>query len=66
MPNEEAAVGMCITILIRARNQRMNLVQRLISILLYGSHAQKQVSHGINKINHLEPQKVYTLPLHIS
>ena len=46
MPNEEAAVGMCFAILMRARSQRVNLVQRLISILLYGSHAPKQVSHG--------------------
>lgn len=45
IPNEEAAVGMCFAILMRARSQRMNLVQRLISILLYGSHAPKQVSH---------------------
>jgi hypothetical protein len=45
IPNEEAAVGMCFAILMRARSQRMNLVQRLISVLLYGSHAPKQVSH---------------------
>ena len=44
IPNEEAAVGMCFAILTRARSQRMNLV-RLISILLYGSHASKQVSY---------------------
>ena len=43
LPNEEAAVGMCFAILMRARSQRMNLVQRLISLLLYGSHAPKQV-----------------------
>ena len=45
IPNEEAAVGMCFAILMHARSQRMKLVQRLVSILLYGSHAPKQVSH---------------------
>ena len=45
MPNEEAAVGMCVAVLMRARSQRMNLVQRLISMLLYGSHAPKQVCY---------------------
>lgn len=43
LPNQEAAISMCFAILLRARSQRMNLVQRLISMLLYGSHAPKQV-----------------------
>ena len=49
IPNEEAAVGMCFAILMRARSQRMTLVQHLISILLYGSHTPKQVSHYSQK-----------------
>lgn len=53
VPNEEAAVGMCLAILLRARSQRMNLVQRLISILLYGSHAPKQVSIHSNNALHI-------------
>ena len=43
LPNEEVAIGMCFAILMRTRSQRMNLVQRLISLLLYGGHAPKQV-----------------------
>ena len=42
-PDEETAVGMCFAILLRSRSQRMSLVQRLVSMLLYGSHAPKQV-----------------------
>ena len=34
------AVGMCFAILLRSRSQKMNL---LVSMLLYGSHAPKQV-----------------------
>ena len=49
IPNEEAAVGMCFAILMRAKSQRMNLVQRFISTLLYGRHAPKQMCH--TKIN---------------
>ena len=43
LPNEKGVVGLCFSILLRARSQRMNLVQRLISMLLFGSHAPKQV-----------------------
>ena len=43
LPDEETAISMCFAILLRLRSQRMNLVQRLISMLLYGSHAPKQV-----------------------
>ena len=49
MPNKEAAIGMCVAILMRARSQRMNLVQRLMSLLLYGSHAPKQVGDNLIK-----------------
>ena len=52
IPNEEAAVGMCFAILMHARSQRMILVQRLISILLYGSHTPKQVSHYSQNVLH--------------
>ena len=43
LPDEETAIGMCFAILLCARSQRMNLVQHLLSMLLYGSHAPKQV-----------------------
>lgn len=41
--NIDAIVGLCCSLLGRARNQSLNLVQRLISVLLYGGHANKQV-----------------------
>ena len=42
--NTDAIVGLCCGLLARARSQKLNLVQRLISVLLYGGHATKQVS----------------------
>lgn len=42
--NVMAIVGMCSALLLRARSRNMNLIQRLISVILYGGHANKQVS----------------------
>ena len=42
--NTDAIVGLCCGLLARARSQKLNLVQRLISVLLYGGHAGKQAS----------------------
>lgn len=42
--NEDAIVGISIAILLRYRNQRLNLIQRIVSILLYCGHAPKSVS----------------------
>ena len=41
--NDSAVIGMCAAILLRHRNSNMNLVQRIISTLLYSGHAPKQV-----------------------
>ena len=41
--NKAAIVGLCTAILCRYRNQSMNLVQRLISVLMYKGGASKQV-----------------------
>ena len=43
LPSEDTAIAMCFAVLLRARSLRMNLVQRMISTLLYASHAPKQV-----------------------
>lgn len=40
---DTAVVGLCSALLLRHWNQRMNLVQRIISTLLYSGHAPKQV-----------------------
>ena len=45
LPSQDAAINMCFAVLLRARCQQMNRVQRMISMLLYGSHAPKQVCH---------------------
>ena len=41
--NDIAVIGMCAAILLRHHNTHMNLVQRIISTLLYSGHAPKQV-----------------------
>lgn len=42
--NDESVIGICAAILLRHKNPKMNLIQRIISMLLYGSHAPKNVS----------------------
>lgn len=42
--NAEAITGMIAAIFLRYSSQRMNLAQRLISVVLYNGHAEKQVS----------------------
>ena len=42
-PHGYAALGICAAILLRNRNQHLNLVQRLISLILHSGHAGKQV-----------------------
>ena len=41
--SKAAIVGLCAAILCRYRNQSMNLVQRLVSVILYKGGANKQV-----------------------
>lgn len=41
--NQNAIIGICCAILCRYRSQRMSLIQRIVSILLYVGHAGKQV-----------------------
>ena len=43
LPSENAAISMSFAVLLRARSLQMNLVQRMISMLLYRTHAPKQV-----------------------
>ena len=41
--NRNATIGMCAAILLRFRNQKMNLLQRIISLILYAGHSAKMV-----------------------
>ena len=43
LPSEDTAITMCFAVLLHTRSLRMNLVQWMISMLLYESHAPKQV-----------------------
>ena len=42
-PSNAAAMGVCASVLLRHRNQQMNLLQHIISLILHRGHAGKQV-----------------------
>lgn len=45
--NKNGIIGMIAVIFLRYHNQRMNLPQKLISVLLYVGHSEKMVSFKI-------------------
>ena len=42
--NRNATIGICTSILLKYRCHHMSLVQKIIMLLLYGSHCGKQAS----------------------
>ena len=44
-PNTHIVVGTCVAILLKHRNPKMSLLQKIISLLLYAGHASKQVCY---------------------
>ncbi len=42
--NTKAVIGMCAAIILKHRNPRMNIVQKINSLILYAGHSSKQVS----------------------
>ena len=40
---QKQVIGICAAILLRHRNQSMNLLQRILSVLLYNGNASKEV-----------------------
>ena len=40
----DRVVSVCCAILLRGRSQRMNILQRIVSLILYCGHASKRVS----------------------
>ena len=40
---DESVIGICAAILLRHQNPQMNLIQRIVSLLLYSGHAPKLV-----------------------
>ena len=53
--NTNAVVGMCVALLTSHRNSRMNLIQKITSLILYAGGTSKQVHNSftvsINAIN---------------
>ncbi len=45
--NTKAVIGMCAAIILKHRNPRMNVVQKINSLILYAGHSSKQVSFFI-------------------
>lgn len=39
----DSVVGVCCAILLRGRSQQMNLLQKIVSLILYSGHASKKV-----------------------
>ena len=51
MTDVDTLVSVCCAILLRGRSQKMNLLQRIISLILFCGHASKRVSNAIeNKV----------------
>ncbi len=48
-PSNSAVLGVCASILLRHKNQQMNVLQCLVSLILHRGHAGKQVC-GVDKI----------------
>lgn len=42
--NSNAVVGMCMSILLKHKFSRMCLVQKIVSLILYAGHSEKQVN----------------------
>lgn len=42
--NRDATIGMCAAILLRYRHNRMNLLQRILSLILHAGHSSKLVN----------------------
>ena len=43
-PKGDGIIGLCAAIVLRHRNQSMNLVQHVLSLVLYSGHSSKMVS----------------------
>ena len=41
--NRKSVIGMCVALLLKNRRDKMSLVQKLISLILYAGHSGKQV-----------------------
>ena len=46
-PNTKAVVGVCAAIILKHRQPKMNLLQKIISLILYAGHASKVISSNV-------------------
>ena len=44
-PNTHVVIGTCVAILLKHRNPKMSLLQKIISLVLYAGHASKRVRY---------------------
>ena len=42
--NQLKVIGMCVAMILKHRNPNLNLLQKMISLILYSGHCSKQVS----------------------
>lgn len=45
--NRNAVIGMCAALILKLRFSKMCLVQKIMSLILYGGHSGKQVSYSV-------------------
>ena len=43
-PNQNAIIGMCVSLLLKHCYSKMSMMQKIVSVILYAGHASKQVS----------------------
>lgn len=46
-PNSHIVIGTCAAILLKHRNAKLSLLQKIISLVLYAGHASKQVHKSL-------------------
>lgn len=51
-PNQAAVIGMCFSILLKHRFSKMCLMQKILTLILYGGHSGKQVAALLYIFNH--------------
>lgn len=45
-PNQFTVIGMCFAMILKHRNPKLNLLQKIVSLILYSGHSSKEVSQG--------------------
>ena len=48
--NQAEVIGMCFAMILKHRNPNLNLLQKIISLILFSGHASKQVCYTLRTI----------------